>query len=90
MSGLTGLGHMELLCQHPLRVMEDLRHDLCSLGSAVADVLVEYGGLVTVKQMFVRQIPKSGRTPDDVLRHLGLSVEDIVKTAVDILAVAPR
>jgi hypothetical protein len=40
--------------------------------------------------MFVRQIPKSGRTPDDVLRHLGLSVENIVKTAVDILAVASR
>jgi transketolase len=60
------------------------------LGSAVADVLVEYGGLFTVKQLFVRQIPKSGRTPDDVLRHLGLSVEDIVKTAVDILAITPR
>jgi transketolase len=60
------------------------------LGSAVADVLAEYGGLFTVKQMFVRQIPKSGRTPDDVLRYLRLSVEDIVKTAVDILAVASR
>jgi transketolase len=60
------------------------------LGSAVADALAEYGGLFTVKQMFVRQIPKSGRTPDDVLRHLGLSVEDIVKTAVDILAVTAR
>jgi transketolase len=59
-------------------------------GSAVADALVEYGELFTVKQMFVRQIPKSGRTPDDVLRHLRLSMEDIVKTAVDILAIAPR
>ena len=56
----------------------------------MADVLVKYGGLFTVKQLFVRQIPKSGRTPDDVLRHLGLSVEDIVKTAVDILAIEPR
>jgi transketolase len=60
------------------------------LGSAVADALAEYGGLFTVKQLFVRQIPKSGRTPDDVLRHLGLSAEDIVKSAVDILAVTPR
>jgi hypothetical protein len=41
---------------------------------AVADALVEYGELFTVKQMFVRQIPKSGRTPDDVLRHLRLSM----------------
>jgi transketolase len=59
-------------------------------GSAVADVLVEYGGLFTLEQMFVRQIPKSGRTPDDVLRHLGLSMEDIVKAAIDLLAVASR
>jgi transketolase len=59
-------------------------------GSAIADALAEYGELFTVKQMYVRQIPKSGRTPDDVLRELGLSVEDIVKTAVDLLAVASR
>jgi transketolase len=60
------------------------------LGSAVADVLTDYGGLFTVKQLFVQRIPKSGRTPDDLLRHLGLSVEDIVKTVVDILAIASR
>jgi transketolase len=60
------------------------------LGSAVADVLSEYGGAFTLKQMYVRQIPKSGRTPDDVLRYLGLSAEDIVKTAVAMLAVASR
>jgi transketolase len=60
------------------------------VGSAVADVLVEHGGPFTVKQMFVRQIPKSGRTPDDVLHDLGLSADDIVKTAGDILAIAPR
>jgi transketolase len=59
-------------------------------GSAVADALVEYGGLFTLEQMFVRQIPKSGHTPDDVLHHLGLSMEDIVKAAVDLLAVASR
>jgi transketolase len=59
-------------------------------GSAVADALVGYGGLFTLEQMFVRQIPKSGHTPDDVLRHLGLSMEDIVKAAVDLLAVASR
>jgi transketolase len=59
-------------------------------GSAVADTLAEYGGVFTLKQMCVRQIPKSGRTPDDVLRHLGLSVEDIVKAAIDILAITSR
>jgi transketolase len=59
-------------------------------GSAVADVLVEHGGPFMVKQMFVRQIPKSGRTPDDVLRYLRLSADDIVQTAVDMLALASR
>jgi transketolase len=59
-------------------------------GSAVADILSAYGGAFTVQQMYVRQIPKSGRTPDDVLRYLGLSTDDIVQTAVDMLAVASR
>jgi hypothetical protein len=40
--------------------------------------------------MYVRQIPKSGRTPDDVLRYLALSAADIVNTAVEMLAVASR
>ena len=60
------------------------------MGSAVAYVLSEHGGAFTLTQMHVRQIPKSGRTPDDVLRYLGLSAEDIVKTAVGMLAVASR
>jgi len=59
-------------------------------GSAVADALAEHGGPYMVKQMFVRQIPKSGRTPDDVLRYLGLSADDIVQTAGDMLALALR
>jgi hypothetical protein len=46
------------------------------------------GGAFTLTQMHVRQIPKSGRTPDDVLRYLGLSAQDIMKTAVEMLAMA--
>jgi transketolase len=49
-------------------------------GSAVADALAEAGGEFTVKQMHVRRIPKSGRTPDDLLRYLGLSADDIAQT----------
>jgi transketolase len=60
------------------------------IGSAVADVLSEHGGVFTLRQMYVRQIPKSARTPDDVLRYLGLSAEDIVKTAVEMSAMAAR
>jgi transketolase len=56
----------------------------------VADVLSEHGGAFALTQMYVRQIPKSGRTPDDVLRSLGLSAEDIIKTAVEIVAMAAR
>ena len=56
----------------------------------MADALVEYSGLSTVKQMGVWRIPKSGPISDAVLRHLGLFVKDIVKTAVNILAIAPR
>jgi transketolase len=59
-------------------------------GSAVADTLGTFGGAFTVHQMHVRQIPKSGRTPDDVLRYLGISAEDVAQTAMDILAVASR
>jgi hypothetical protein len=31
--------------------------------------------------MYVRSIPKSGRVPDDVLRHLGLSAGHIEEAA---------
>jgi len=60
------------------------------MGSAVADALSAHGGAYTLMQMYVRQIPKSGRTPDDVLRSLHLSAPDIVQTAVRLLDVAAR
>jgi transketolase len=52
------------------------------LGSAVAEVLCEYGGIDRFKAMYVQQIPKSGRTPNAVLRYLGLDADAIVQTAV--------
>jgi transketolase len=55
------------------------------LGSAVADVLSQHDGAYVLTQMFVRQIPKSGRTPDEVLRYLHLSAADIVQMAVSML-----
>ena len=60
------------------------------IGSAVADTLLERGGAFTLRQMYVRRVPKSGRTPDEVLRDLGLSADDIVKTAESLLGVAAR
>lgn len=60
------------------------------IGSAVADALALHGGAYTLTQMYVRQIPKSGRTPDEVLRSLQLAASDIVHTAVSMLDVASR
>ena len=60
------------------------------MGSAVADVLSRAFGAFALTQTYMRQIPKPGRTPDDVLRSLGLSAEDIIKTAVEIVAMAAR
>jgi transketolase len=56
------------------------------LGSAVAGALAAAGGTFTLRQMYIRKFPKSGRTPEDVLRHVGLSGDDIVKTAQEMMA----
>ena len=45
---------------------------------------------VAVQQMYVRQIPKSGRTPAEVLHYLGLSADDIVQSAQVLLQCSVR
>jgi transketolase len=60
------------------------------VGGAVAEVLAANGGAYTLTQMHVRRIPKSGRSPEDVLRSLHLSASDIVQTAIRMLDVAAR
>ncbi|MFZ4575091.1 MAG: transketolase [Phycisphaerales bacterium] len=57
------------------------------LGSAVAEALLESGDGFKLRQMHVRRIPKSARTPDEVLKMCGLSADDIVKNAMDMLGV---
>lgn len=62
-------------------------------GSALADALSEEGDGFRVEQMFVRQIPKSGRSPDDLLRYHHLAASDIagrVRTLVDTLVDGAR
>lgn len=54
-----------------------------SFGSAVADVLAAAGDSAAVKQMHVRRLPKSGRSPDDLLDWLGLSADHIVQAATE-------
>lgn len=55
------------------------------IGSAVADAVSADGGGFTVNQMYVRKIPKSGRTTDDVLDYTGLSAKHIVAQAMQML-----
>lgn len=52
------------------------------IGSAVADAVAADGGGFTVKQMFVRHTPKSGKTEDDMMKAAGLSADDIVREAM--------
>jgi hypothetical protein len=56
----------------------------------VADALLERGGSYSLRQLYVRRIPKSGRTPDDVLHDLALSADDIVKSAESLLGAATQ
>ena len=55
------------------------------IGSAVADAVADDGGGFTVSQMYVRNIPKSGLSPDDLLRYTGLDADQIVKNAMELL-----
>ena len=50
-------------------------------GSEVVEALMEHGGSFNVKQMYVKRIPKSGRSADDLMRYVGLSAGDIMAEA---------
>ena len=56
-------------------------------GSAVADALCESGDGFEVSQMFVRKIPKSARTPDEILEMVGLDSGSIVRRCLEMLEV---
>ncbi|MBA4040049.1 MAG: transketolase, partial [Planctomyces sp.] len=49
------------------------------IGSAVADALAASGDAFTLRQMHVRKIPKSARTPDEILAMCGLTSQDILR-----------
>ena len=57
------------------------------IGSAIADALTESGDAFTLEQMFVRRIPKSARTPEEMLQMCGLTAEDVVKNVMKLLQV---
>jgi len=52
-----------------------------AVGAAVAEALAGAGGSHALRRLTVRGVPKSGRTPDDVLDRLGLSHDHVVDAA---------
>ncbi|MBO6512364.1 MAG: transketolase [Phycisphaerales bacterium] len=57
------------------------------LGSAIADALMESGDGFELAQMYVKRIPKSARTPEEMLQMCGLTAEDIVSKVMTLLGV---
>jgi transketolase len=47
------------------------------LDAELSSAIAASGSGTKFKAMFVRQIPKSGREPDDVLAYLGLDAKSI-------------
>jgi len=58
------------------------------LGSAVAEACTESGDAFTIEQMYVRRIPKSARTEDEILKQCGLHHSMIAKKAASMVGVA--
>lgn len=58
------------------------------IGSAVAEALSNSGDAFTLEQMTVTRIPKSAKTPDEVLKMVGLTHNDIVARCMKLLQVA--
>ncbi|MBL4700200.1 MAG: transketolase [Phycisphaeraceae bacterium] len=55
------------------------------IGSAIADAVSADGGGFNVQQMYCRQIPKSGKSGDDILKLCGLDAPSIAKQAMSLL-----
>ena len=57
------------------------------LGSAIADALAASGDGFTLEQMFVRRIPKSARTAEEMLEMCGLDAKSVVGQVMKLLEV---
>ncbi|GJM19798.1 MAG: transketolase [Phycisphaeraceae bacterium] len=57
------------------------------LGSAIADALAESGDGFTLEQLHVTRMPKSAKTPEEVLKMCGLDAESIVAHVMKLLEV---
>ena len=57
------------------------------IGSAIADALTGSGDAFTLEQMHVRRIPKSAKTPEEMLKMCGLTADNIKSTVMKVLQV---
>ena len=58
-----------------------------AMGSAIADAMVRAGDAFQLEQLHVREIPKSARTPDELLEMCGLTANHIKQAAMEVLQV---
>jgi transketolase len=58
------------------------------LGSAMADALTQSGDAFTLEQMYVKRIPKSAKTPGEMLKMCEITAQDIVNVTMKVLQVA--
>jgi len=59
------------------------------IGAHIASTVARSGDGFTVEQMYVKKIPKSGKTEADLLRYCGLSADDIAKKAIAMMNTLP-
>jgi len=58
------------------------------LGSAMADALTQSGDAFTLEQMYVKRIPKSAKTPGEMLTMCDITAQDAVNVVMKMLQVA--
>jgi transketolase len=58
------------------------------LGSAIAEALAGSGDGFTLEQMYVRRIPKSARTPEEMLKMCGIDAASVCQRALTMLGAA--
>jgi transketolase len=68
----------------PILTVED--NYVGGIGSEIAELAAAFGGGPRVRMLTVRNIPKSGRTADDVLAYVHLSVAEIVQAAKTLIS----
>lgn len=59
------------------------------IGAHIASTVARSGDGFTVEQMFVNKIPKSGKSEGDLLKHCGLSADDIAKKCITMMDALP-